>query len=226
MPGATDARAGALPQPSRHGDARLGTEILLIRHGESAPVVPGTPESFDPPLSSTGVVQALALATRLEGRPLDAVYTSTMARAMQTGEPLTDERGLEIVTRDDLREVFLGDWEGGEFRRRAAIGDPAFLAFVASGRWGSIPGAERDEDLQARMRDALIGIAAAHPGGSVAVVSHGGAINAWLAQHTGARRGMLAVIDNTSVTTLRTDGERWSVLGVNDQHHLGDPLLA
>jgi probable phosphoglycerate mutase len=212
------------PQPSRHGDARLGTEILLIRHGESEAVVPGTDASFDPPLSDDGVTQARALQARLEGRPLDAVYTSTMTRAIQTGRPLAEERGLEVVARDDLREVFLGDWEGGEFRRRAALGDPEFLAFVASGRWDSIPGAERDEDLQERMRAALAQIAAAHPGGSVAVVSHGGAINAWLAQHSGSARGMVVVIDNTSVTTLRTDGELWSVLGVNDHHHLGDPL--
>jgi probable phosphoglycerate mutase len=122
--------------------------------------------------------------------------------------------------------VFLGEWEGGEFRRRAAIGDPDFLRFVESGRWDAIPGAERDEDLQARMRTALEDIAAAHPDGSVVVVSHGGAINAWLAQHARSPRGMGAVIDNTSVTLLRHHLGRWSILGVNDTHHLGDPLRA
>jgi hypothetical protein len=55
-------------------------------------------------------------------------------------------------------------------------------------------------------------------------VCHGGSINAWLARHTGSHRSMVCSIDNTSITRLLTDGTRWAVLGVNDRHHLGDPL--
>jgi len=215
----------AYAQTGRLADARFGTELLLIRHGESAPVVPGAPESLDPPLSEEGRSQAAALAVRLDGRPLDAVYASNLARAVQTAEPLAVQRGLDVEQRADLREVFLGDWEEGEFRRRAAVGDPEFLAFVAARRWEAIPGAESDDALRDRVHGACDAIAAAHPGGSIAVVCHGGVINAWLARQFGSHRSMVVSIDNTSVTTLRTDGERWLLLGVNDTHHLGDPLV-
>jgi probable phosphoglycerate mutase len=214
-----------VPQPGRLDEVAFGTEVLLIRHGESQAVVPGSTESGDPPLSEEGVRQAALLAQRLVSKRIDGVWTSTMSRAKQTGMAITDGRGIDIVARDDLREVFLGDWELGEFRRRAAIGDPEYLAFVASGRWETIPNAEADEMLRDRVTHAVEEAAAAFEHGTVAVVCHGGAINAWLARFTGCHRSMIASIDNTSVTRLRTDGERWVVLGVNDRHHLGDPLV-
>lgn len=214
-----------IPQPGRIDDAAFGTELLLIRHGESMAVVPGRPGSGDPPLSERGVEQAALLAKRLEAKHIDAVWTSHLARARDTGRALADPRGLDVVVREDLREVDLGDWSEGEFRRRAMVGDPEYLAFVASGRWESIPNAEPDEVLRDRITHAVEEAAAIHHGGCVAIVCHGGAINAWLARFTGAHRSMVCSIDNTSVTRLRTDGERWLLLGVNDRHHLGDPLV-
>ena len=215
----------AIPQPGRIDDAAFGTEVLLIRHGESASVVPGSPESGDPPLSARGVEQAATLAARLADKRIDGVWTSHYARARDTGRALAEPRGLTVVERTDLREVDLGDWGEGEFRRRAATGDPEYLAFVAAGRWSTIPNAEDDEALRDRVTHAVDEAAAAHAGGCVAVVCHGGTINAWLARFTGSHRSMVVAIDNTSVTRLRTDGERWLVLGVNDRHHLGDPLV-
>jgi probable phosphoglycerate mutase len=215
----------AVPQTGRVDELGFGTEVLLVRHGESAPVVPGTPESEDPPLSERGVEQAAALAARLAGKRFDAVWSSDLARARDTALALAEPRQLTLVQRADLREVHLGDWERGEFRRRAALRDPEFLAWAATGRWETIPNAEADEHLRDRVSAAVDEAAAAHPGGCVAVVCHGGVINAWLARFTGSHRSLVVSIDNTSVTRLRTDGERWLVLGVNDHHHLGDPLL-
>lgn len=216
----------AVPQTGRLGEIRGGTEVLLIRHGESAPVVPGTPEAADPPLSEVGQKQVAALAARLAGKRLDAVWSSDLARARDTARALAEPRGLPVVERTDLREVHLGEWEGGEFRRRAALGDdPEFLAFVASGRWESVPGAEPDDAVRDRVAAAVDAAAAAHPGGSVAIVCHGGVVNAWLARFFGSHRSIVASIDNTSITQLRTDGRRWLVLRVNDTHHLGDPVL-
>ena len=217
--------AEPVPQPGRIDDAAFGTEILLIRHGESKAVVPGSPESADPPLSERGIEQAAALAARLASKRIDAVWTSDYARARDTGRALADRRGIPVVERADLREVDLGDWGEGEFRRRAMVHDPEYLAFVAAGRGSTIPNGEDDEALRDRVTNAVEEAASAHADGCVAVVCHGGTINAWLARFTESHRSMLVAIDNTSVTRLRTDGDRWLVLGVNDRHHLGDPLV-
>ena len=125
------------------------TEVLLIRHGRSADVVPGTPESQDPGLHEVGRAQAQALARRVSRASRSTPSTPPIWRsAIETARPLADARGLPVTVVEDLQEVLLGDWGEGEFRRRAAIGDPEFLAAMATGRWDAIPGAERDEDLR------------------------------------------------------------------------------
>lgn len=215
-----------VPQPGLFAAEAFPTEVLLIRHGRSADVVPGTPESLDPPLHEVGVLQVTALAERLDGKPLAAVYASDLTRAVHTAAPLAEPRGLAVRQRADLREVQLGDWEAGEFRRRAAERDTEWVQFVESGRWDAIPGAERDEELRARTIGAVNEIAAAHAGASVAVVCHGGVINAVLAELLRIERSTFTVIENTSITVIRygTEG-RAVVLTLNDAHHLYDPVM-
>lgn len=215
---------GAVPQSGRIDDTAFPTLVLLVRHGESMPVVPGAPGSDDPPLSERGLEQAAAVGARLAGAGLTAVVSSHLARAVETAAAIAEPHGLTPTARRDLREVDLGDWSEGGFRQKALDRDPEYLAFVAAGRWEVIPGAEADDDLRGRMVAALDELAAAHHGGRIAVVCHGGSINAWLAHRFDAPRSMLVSIDNTSITTLRTDGAHWLVQGVNDRHHLGDGL--
>jgi probable phosphoglycerate mutase len=223
--------ADAIPQPWLFPASLFPTEILLVRHGRSAAIVPGSDESFDPPLAEEGHAQAQALARRLEGKHLDAVYASDLRRAVDTAEYLARDRSLSVTTRPELREVHLGDWEGGEFRRRAAALDPDWLAFAASGRWDMVPGSEGDAAFRARATRAIDAVIDAHPAGSVAVVCHGGVINAYLAELLGIGRSTFTVLENTSVTLVRAgagagtnDQRARVVVTVNDAHHLYDPV--
>jgi 2,3-bisphosphoglycerate-dependent phosphoglycerate mutase len=217
---------GPVPQPTNLGLFPGTTEILLIRHGRSADVVPGTPESKDPGLHEIGRGQAQALADRLATKRIDAVYASHLARAIETAQPLADARGLTVNVVEDLQEVLLGDWGEGEFRRRAAIGDPEFLAAMATGRWDAIPGAERDEDLRARVTTTVLGFGTAHVDQTVAVVSHGGAINACLAGLLEIDRSHIAAIENTSITTVHLrEGAPARLITMNDCSHIYDPVL-
>jgi 2,3-bisphosphoglycerate-dependent phosphoglycerate mutase len=207
------------------GDMGFPTEVVLVRHARSADVVPGEPESFDPPLHPDGVIQAQALARRLHPKTLDAVYASDLIRTQQTAAPVLEGRQLDLAIRPDLREVFLGDWEGGIFRQKAADGGPEWQQFIDTGRWDAIPGAESDAALRSRMVGAVDGIAADHEGQSVLVVSHGGAINAFLAEILGVPRTQFTAVENTGVTIVRYGFGRRMLLTVNDTHHLYDPLL-
>ena len=216
----------AVPQPTVVPAFDGATEVLLIRHGRSADIVPGTPESKDPPLHEVGLEQAARLANRLRPKRIDAVYASTLSRAIQTADAIAQERGLDVTQRHELREVELGEWENGEFRRRAAAGDEQWLAFAESGRWETIPGAERDGEFRARVAGAVDGIVAAHAGEVVAVVCHGGVINGYLAELFGLHASFFCTIENTSVTVVRTNRHGRVVVAVNDCHHLYDPVVA
>ena len=215
----------AVPQPTLRGPEPHECEVLLIRHGRSADVVPGSAESADPPLHDQGVIQAERLAARLGGKTIHAVYSSHLARARQTAEPLARARGLEVGIHPDLEEVRLGDWSHGEFRRRAFVRDPEWVAWSRTGRWDGIPGGEGDDALRTRVAGVIDRLVVTHAGETIAVVAHGGSINAYVAHVLGTHRSLLFTIENTSITAVRVSADGPTIVTVNDCHHLYDTVL-
>jgi probable phosphoglycerate mutase len=200
-------------------------EILLIRHGESEAFVEGT--SFplidghgDPALSPLGEHQAERLGERLATAGIDAIYVTTLRRTAQTAAPLASRLGLTPRVEPGLREVHLGEWEGGLYRKMVADGDPIVLRAWAEERWDIIPGAEPAGEFTARIRAGIERIAGAHPGQRVAVVSHGGAIGQALAIATGSRPFAFVTSDNGAISRIVVVGDRWIVRTFNDVAHL------
>ena len=201
------------------------TELVLVRHGASADSVEG--EAFelvegqgDPPLSEIGRHQAEQLALRLATEPFDGLYVTTLRRTGQTAAPLVERTGLHPVVEADLREVFLGDWEGGLLRQKATDRDPLFERVMREQRWDLIPGAESRQAFGGRLRRGVERIAAEHAGGRVLVFCHGAAIGEILAQATGSAPFAFVGADNTSISRLVVGEERWVVRGYNDTAHL------
>ena len=202
-------------------------EILLVRHGESSPHLEGRPFSLveghgDPPLAPEGEAQAELVADRLvsTGERIAAIYVTTLQRTRQTAEPLARRLGLEPRIERDLREVFLGEWEGGEFRRRVIDQDPIALAMFEAGRWDIIPGAEPDDDFRQRIRSGIERIAAAHPDQLVVGVVHGGVIGQAMNIACNARGFTFSGADNASISHLVITPTRWIVRCFNDSSHL------
>ncbi len=205
------------------------THVYLVRHGESAPLRAGQPQPLvgghgDPPLDPVGHEQALRVADRLERLPLSAIYVSSLQRTSQTAQPLATRLGLTPIVEPDLREVFLGEWEGGVYRVRAAENHPEWQRVQAEQTWDVIPGAEKQVDLAARVRAAIAKIAANHPDERVAVFAHGGVIGMLAALATGGRMFAFAASDNASVTHLVVHGDTWLLRRFNDTVHLGSDL--
>jgi probable phosphoglycerate mutase len=203
------------------------TELILVRHGQSAPYREGTAFALvagqgDPPLSPLGERQAERVGERLATWPIDAIYVTTLRRTAQTAAPLADRLGLPVAVEGDLREVHLGDWEGGLFRKMVADGHPIALRMTAEERWDVIPGAEPDEQFTGRVRSAVVRLATAHPGQRVAVFTHGGVIGRALALAAASRSFAFTGADNASISRLVVTSERWIVRGYNDTGHLGD----
>ncbi len=201
------------------------TEIVLVRHGASADAVEG--QDFDildgqgnPPLSDMGQRQAELVTERLVRETFDALYITTLQRTAQTAAPLAARCGLSPIVEPDLREVTLGEWEGGLFRQKIVDQDPLAQRMFAEQRWDVIPGAESMEHFNGRLRRAIERIAAAHPDGKVVVFSHGGSIGALLAQASGAQPFAFVGADNTSISRLIVTADRWMVRGFNETTHL------
>ncbi|MGB0114786.1 MAG: histidine phosphatase family protein [Ilumatobacteraceae bacterium] len=150
------------------------TTLLLVRHGESIwNAARRWQGRADPPLSERGEEQARAAARALAAHgPFDAVVTSNLQRARQTGELLAAGASIELgdaVT--DLQERSAGEWQG---LTRVEI-EERYPGFLASGE--RPPGYEPDQAVIDRALAALATIAGAGDRRLV-VVSHGGVIHA------------------------------------------------
>lgn len=158
------------------------TRMLLVRHGESTwNAVRRWQGQADPPLTERGEAQASrAAVAAADHGPFDLVVTSTLQRASQTGQIIAAGTGLSVAEPvDSLKERAAGDWEG---LTRAEIED-RFPGYLDADRRPD--GYEDDASIVQRAGSAMADLAAAHPGGSLLVVSHGGVIHALERAHDG-----------------------------------------
>ena len=219
MPSATEyAQKAFTPPPG-------SLDLLLVRHGQSQAYEPGRPFALvegqgDPPLSSVGRAQAEAVGARLAHEGIAALYVTTMLRTVETAAPLARLTGLTPQVEPDLREVHLGEWEGGLFRQKVAEGDPIALEMMEKERWDVIPGAEPSEVFEARVRAAVGRLAASHPGQRVVAVTHGGVIGEVLRQASAARPFAFTGAENSSISQVVVVGQRSIVRRFNDTAHL------
>ena len=172
--------------------------------------------------TANGHEQAERVADRLvsTGERIAAVYVTTLTRTHQTAAPLLGRIGMEAAVEPDLREVFLGDWEGGVLRHKVADGDPIAIQMYAEGRWDVIPNAEPAPEFEARVRRGIERIAAAHRDQLVVAVVHGGVIGQAMNIAAGTTGFTFNGADNASISHLVVTADRWIVRCFNDTGHL------
>ena len=157
---------------------------------------------------------------------ITAIYVSTLVRTHQTAAPLLARLGMEARVEPDLREVFLGDWEGGLLREKVANADPIAVQMYAEERWDVIPNAEPVAALESRVRGSIERIAAAHRDELVVAVAHGGVIGQVMNIATGTTGFRFNGADNASIHHIVVDHERWVVRCFNDTSHLSPTFSA
>ena len=203
------------------------TEIVLVRHGSSAMAVEGLRFPLidgrgNPPLADHGHEQARAVASRLAAERLSRLFITPLQRTAETAAPLAETTGLEPVVVPELAEVRLGDWEGGEYRRRAMQGDPTIWRAFEEERWDVIPNGEPAEEIEARVRVGLERIVTeTGPDATAAAVVHGGIIGEICRQATGSRPFAFVHSDNGAISRLVVmPGGRLLLRSFNETNHL------
>lgn len=180
--------------------------LYLVRHGETdwnlAHRIQGR---TDIPLNATGRAQAATAGELLARRQWDAVVTSPLSRAFETGSIIAAELGLPEPTTDDaLVERNYGEAEGMDY-----------LTLSEKFPEGTVvPGRESHEEVAERALPALMRIALSHPDRAVVVVAHGGVIRSVLgAVDPSGKHGM---ITNGSIHSLRYDDGDFSLIAFDD----------
>lgn len=207
-----------MPQP---------TYVLLIRHGQSE----GNAERrfgghTATPLSPRGRKQAVATAEALKNDSLSAIYSSDLARAVETATPLANLTRLPVNATDAFRERSVGVMEGLTFEDAAQKHPDEYAALLRRDFEHVLNGGESYRQLLDRARFKLDEIIAKHRGGRIAVFSHTGTICILSLHLMGALdapqlKPVWISTSNCGITRfeLRQDGFV-RVLTVNDTSHL------
>jgi probable phosphoglycerate mutase len=203
------------------------TEVVLVRHGASEAAVVGSKFPLvdghsNPALSAPGRAQAETVAAGLDGDELSGLFVTSLRRTQETAAPLAEASGLEPVVIPELREVYLGDFEGGEYRIRAGRGDPVIQQVFGEERWDAIPNGESWEDFGARVTAGIERIVATvGPEATAVAVVHGAVIGQLCRQATASRPFAFVHSDNCSISRLVVLGDgRWLLRSFNDIAHL------
>jgi probable phosphoglycerate mutase len=208
-------------------------KLLLVRHGESRGNVNRQWQGWlDEPLTDQGREQAHCLAERVQrwsveqSGPIAAVYSSTLARAFQTADIRAQRWGAPLVFDKRLRERDVGVLQGLTWPEIEARYQE--LAQTIRRQWtiSTLPGGETTFQLAERVWQAIEDIVARTDGHAlpqnVAIVSHGGALNAYLNRLVGRGDEMPFIFrfGNTSLSIIEFQDGRPRILLVNDLCHL------
>jgi len=194
-------------------------ELLLIRH--ALPIRRELDEGIaDPQLSPEGLAQAEHLADYLSSEKIHAVYASPLRRAQQTATPLARVQGAEIVTEDDVAEWDRNSNEYVPVEELKAANDPRWQAMLR-GEWNVHE--ESPDEFNGRCVAAIERLISQHSGQTIAIVCHGGVINAYLVHVLGLTVNVQGFFypNYTSIHRVAAarSGER-SIVTINETSHL------
>lgn len=204
------------------------TDLYLIRHAQCE--INCRPEYIwgrtnESPLTERGEREAAALGTRLNREQIifHQIYSSPAIRPWMTitrAAPYFPRD--KIIVAPELQELDQGTWTG---RLRAEIYTPEQKTIIDKDNWNfAAPGGESQAHVGARMYSLVEEAVMKSPYASslVAFSTHGIAIKCLLSILLDADRAMTWrwQIDNTSITQLRYEQERWWPIRINDAAHL------
>jgi probable phosphoglycerate mutase len=196
------------------------TLFHLLRHGEreGGPVLAGRMPGVG--LTERGRAEIAAVAERLAGDGVVAIYASPLQRTRESAEIVAARLGLAIEFRDDLIELDFGEWTGATFESIRA--DPRWEAWRTHRSLSRIPGGESMREVQRRTVEALMELGERHPEETLVAVSHGDVIRSALLFALGMPLDHYARIEvgQGSISTIRIDAAGIRILAINERPHL------
>jgi probable phosphoglycerate mutase len=194
-------------------------ELLLIRHALPVRIEAEEGTAADPELAELGQAQAEALATYLAGEKVDVLYTSPLRRALETAEPVSARLGLDVVVDEELAEFDRHSHFYIPIEELRELKDERWDDLV-EGRWG-VDGEVDPNTFQDVVVEAIEREIAAHSGQTVAIICHGGVINAYFAHLLKLDFPMFFEPAYTSISrVLASSAGQRQVKSINEHAHV------
>lgn len=196
------------------------TRLYLVRHAQSQGNTGEDLASGDADLTDVGREQARRLGERLRSQRLDRIYASPLRRTQQTASAIANASGLEVLTKEDLREVQLGQADYDIRLLPEKERDSVARLIMSEGTWDAFPGSEGSGNARNRVRAVIHEIVDAHPGERLVLVSHAAFIQTFVSLALGLDRDFVFYPFNASITSIRAKDGRFVLWRLNDVAHL------
>lgn len=187
--------------------------LHLIRHGQTPSNLVAALDTAAPgaPLTEEGRQQARVVGEAFADARLDAVYASTLDRARATAAEVARPHGLDVLTREGLREVLAGDLEMRSDPPSVRQFLETLVAWATGDLGARMPGGETGRETLDRF-DAVVEEMRGSGADTVAAVSHGAVIRLWAitrAVNLGTQTAAVRHLDNTGVVTFESGPTGW-----------------
>lgn len=95
----------------------VNRSIYLVRHGRLQTVddLRRYIGHSDVPLNEVGILQAHNLQKKIVQADIKSVFCSDLSRSWRTAEIIVGDKKVPIISRHELREINMGEWEGCSF---------------------------------------------------------------------------------------------------------------
>lgn len=203
--------------------------LHFLRHGQTADsrdnIFCGS--GRDPALTPDGIAMARAFADAFRVTPWTAVYSSPLARTMQTARIVTDLAGLDVQKRDELREMAYGDWEGHSAEEVDRLFHDDYVRWTADPAWNAPTGGEPAVAIERRALRIVDELTGRFQSGHVLLVSHKATIRIMLCSLLGIDVGRFRYrlgCPVASITVVELGAQGPILHRLADRSHLDERL--
>jgi probable phosphoglycerate mutase len=210
-----------------HVSKPVATRICIIRHGETDWNVEKRIQGHtDIPLSKTGREQALAAAFNAAHQRFHAIYSSDLARSLETATILAQREDLEVKLLPQLRERHYGLFQGLTAEQGAELYPAAYARYAARDLDYDFETGESLRRFAERVSEGIDWLVRHHSGQTIAVVSHSGVLDVVYRRATGRPLSTPRdfAIPNCALNWFHFDGRGWHLESWADRHHLHEVL--
>lgn len=202
----------------------MKTTMIIVRHAEA---VGNRIREFhgwtDEGITDRGILQAQQVAQKLKDTPMDVIYSSVLKRTYETAKHIAKMKGLPIITREDLKEINGGLWEGMRWDDLVAKYPGEYDIWETKPHLHQMPEGESMKGFQQRLVNAIQDILQKEQGKNICIVTHGTAIRALMCWFKGWELEDIVKIpwyDNTAVSVVVKDDNGFHTELEGDASHL------
>ncbi len=198
--------------------------IYLVRHGQTDYNKNGKFQgTTDVDLNALGLKQAGQIGMRLQAKRIDIIYASPLKRVAQTASVISKYTNSNIITREELREINMGEWEFLNVEQVRAKHAGYYEEWSKHTADLPYPGGECGADVEKRAMRVVEEIINQGYEESV-IVTSGGTIRVLLSSFMGLKleNRFLLDTDNCGLSVVRYEmqGKKYHIKCINDTSHL------